>query len=116
MHPNISSEGDTKRIIILYSSTISRNHLSIHPSIDTAHIHQLFKTNRWTYVDPTDDVEAADPVRILFAGGISEPHKLDDSAAEDAPLADEIPAKSRFLAAVAKTGFVRFFSFMKSGK
>lgn len=31
-----------------------------------------------------------------------------------APLAAEIPAKSRFLATVTRTGFVRFFSFMKS--
>lgn len=88
----------------------------VHNSRITSFRPQLILAPKHIYADPTEDVEAADPVRIRLAGGISVPHRLDASAVDDAPLeaADEIPAKSRFLAAVASTGFVRFFSFMKS--
>lgn len=67
------------------------------------------------YEDSTEDVdEAADPVRIRLAGGSSVQDECESSSADEEEVAAEISAKSRFFATVARTGFVRFFSFMKS--
>lgn len=66
------------------------------------------------YDDPTEDDEAAEAVRIRFAGGISAPHEHVSSEDAAVVAAAEIPAASLFLATVTRTGFVLFFSFIKS--
>lgn len=53
-------------------------------------------------------------MRIRFAGGISAPHEHESSEDAAVVAAAEIPAASLFLATVTRTGFVLFFSFIKS--